>query len=84
MNMQNTQLSLRHESSSRRWPRLAVLVGVVVLTPAVVGLVAGMLGLFSVDRLALGAGSGLRTLAAIAVCGCLLAAAGCWKLELER
>lgn len=55
-----------------------VILGILILVVSVVFLVGSLLGIFSIESLALGQQSGLRTLAGGAVAGCLLAAIGYW------
>ena len=64
--------------------RWAVIVGVVMLVPTALWLAAGILGLVSTQAMAVAGVSGLRVLASCAVAGCLLAAIGSWKQELEQ
>ncbi len=60
----------------RRW---CVRLGLLMLGSAVLGLVGLMIGAVSSADLAIGEQSGFRTLAEIAVIGCLLAAIGYWN-----
>ena len=59
----------------RRWLRG---IGVCMLALAALGTVAVATGVIASDALAIGPQSGFRTLAEIAVIGCLLAAIGYW------
>ena len=52
--------------------------GIVLLLPSGCYFVLGMLGLVLTEPLAVGASSGLRTIASVAVMACLLAAVGYW------
>ena len=59
----------------RRWLRG---IGICMLAVAALGTVGVITGAIASDALAIGAQSGFRTLAEIAVIGCLLAAIGYW------
>lgn len=65
-------------SPVRRW---LVRIGIALLLPGFLLLLAAMLGLFASDIFALGGISGLRVLASISITGCLLAAIGYWDEE---
>lgn len=58
-------------------------VGTAIAVPSSIYLVLGMLGLVPTDFLTLGPSSGLKTVASIAVLGCLIAAVGYWD-DYER
>ena len=60
-----------------------VRLGTAMVIPSSIYLVLGMIGLVPTDFLALGPSSGLRTVASIAVLGCLIAAVGYWD-DYER
>lgn len=51
-------------------------VGVILLAPATIWLLGGMLGLLPTDGAAIAGYSGLRVIGSVAVSGCLLAAIG--------
>ena len=55
-----------------------VILGILLLAASGVLLVGSLLGIVSMESLAVGQQSGLRTLAGGAVAGCLLAAIGDW------
>ncbi|NIV17441.1 MAG: hypothetical protein GWN47_03310 [Woeseiaceae bacterium] len=55
-----------------------VILGILLLAVSVVFLIGSFLGIVSMESLAIGQQSGLRTLAGGAVVGCLLAAIGYW------
>ena len=69
------KLDLKNLEDARR---ILVIIGILLLTVSVVFLVGSLLGLVSMESLAVGQQSGLRTLAGVAVVGCLLAAIGYW------
>ena len=69
------KLDLKNLEDARR---ILVIIGILLLTVSVVLLVGSLLGLVSMESLAVGQQSGLRTLAGVAVVGCLLAAIGYW------
>ena len=52
--------------------------GLLLLVPSGAYFVLGLLGLVPTEFLSIGSSSGLRTVASIAISGCLLAAIGCW------
>jgi hypothetical protein len=56
--------------------RLLVRTGITLLVPSIIYLALGMLGLLPTEPLAVGESSGLKTIASVAVAGCLLAAVG--------
>ncbi|MDX1405760.1 MAG: hypothetical protein R3192_14535 [Woeseiaceae bacterium] len=55
-----------------------IVIGILLLAVSGAFLVGSLLGIFSMEFVAIGQQSGLRTLAAVAVVGCLLAAIGYW------
>lgn len=57
---------------------LLVRSGIALLIPSGCYFLLGILGLVPTEFLAIGSGSGLRTVASVAVAGCLLAAIGYW------
>ena len=58
--------------------KILVILGILLLVVSGVFLVGSLLGIVSMESLAIGQQSGLRTLAGVAVVGCLLAAIGYW------
>lgn len=69
------KLYLENLSRSRK---TLVIVGIIMLAVSGVFLVGSLFGIVSMQSLAIGQQSGLRTLAGGAVVGCLLAAIGYW------
>lgn len=67
-----------HVRNLTRLRKSFVGVGFACLLVAAVLFVGSLVGLFAIDSLAVFGQSGLRTLAGIAVAGCLLAAIGYW------
>ena len=68
-------------STTRRVQRLRpalVKTGLCLLVPSGVYFTLGLLGLVPTEFLAVGSSSGLRTVASVAIGGCLLAAIGYW------
>ena len=61
------------------WKKLTALAGLGVLFVAVVLAASCLVGAISIDTFAIAGQSGIRTLAGIAVTGCLLAAIGFWE-----
>lgn len=59
--------------------RILIVTGLILLTPSVIYLLLGMTGLVPTDFLAIGSNSGLRSIASVAVVGCLLTAIGYWE-----
>ena len=54
-------------------------IGVVLLITAVALFAGQILGLMPADALSIGGQNSLRTVASVAVGGCLLIAIGCWE-----
>lgn len=71
------KLKLQPEKFERTRKTLVVL-GILLLAVSGILWVGSLLGIISMESLAIGQQSGLRTLAAGAVAGCLLAAIGSW------
>jgi len=69
------KLYLENLSGSRK---TLVIVGIIMLAVSGAFLVGSLFGIVSMQSLAIGQQSGLRTLAGGAVVGCLLAAIGYW------
>lgn len=61
--------------AARRW---LVRVGLTLVVPSSLYFALGLVGLVPTEPFALGPSSGLRTIASLAVLGCLLAAIGYW------
>ena len=55
-----------------------VIVGILLLFISSIFLIGSLLGIVSIESLVIGQQSGLRTLAGVAVVGCLFAAIGYW------
>lgn len=64
--------------TARTARQLLVRSGIALLIPSGCYFLLGILGLVPTEFLAVGSGSGLRTVASVAVAGCLLAAIGYW------
>ena len=60
------------------WQKIAVIAGVLTLLVASIFFGGCLLGLLSFDQFSVGGQSGLRTIAGVAISGCLLAAIGFW------
>lgn len=58
--------------------KILVILGILLLVVSGVFLIGSLLGIVSMELLAVGQQSGVRTLAGGAVVGCLLAAIGYW------
>lgn len=58
--------------------KISIRSGLFLITLASVCFLGGLFGLLELESFAFGGSSGLRTLAGIAVAGCLLAAVGTW------
>ena len=58
--------------------RLLIRLGIALLVPSGIYFLLGVVGVAPTDFLAIGSSSGLRTVASVAVAGCLLAAIGYW------
>ena len=58
--------------------RILVRTGIALIVPSVPFFALAMLGVVQVDVVAIGDNSGLRTIASVAVLGCLMAAIGYW------
>jgi hypothetical protein len=55
-----------------------VRIGIGALVPSLIYFVLGLMGLVATEWLSIGANSGLRAVASIAVLGCVMAAIGYW------
>jgi hypothetical protein len=62
----------------------SIRLGVALIVTAVLWLGSAMLGIVSTELTSFAGDSGLRSIAAIAVIGCVLGALGCWKEEQEK
>ena len=74
-------MDIIEHSTTRRVKRLRpvlIKIGILLLVPSGIYFVLGLLGLVPTEFLAIGSSSGLRTVASVAVAGCLLAAIGFW------
>ena len=60
------------------WQKIAVIAGVLTLLAASIFFVGCLLGILTFDQFSVGGQSGLRTIAGVAISGCLLAAIGFW------
>jgi len=60
------------------WQRLAVSIGLITLVAASLIFVSCLVGFLAFNQFGIGGQSGLRTIAGIAISGCLLAAIGYW------
>ena len=60
------------------WQKIAVLAGLLTLLAASIFFVGCLLGIFAFDQFSVGGQSGLRTIAGVAISGCVLAAIGFW------
>ena len=60
------------------WQKMAVFLGVFILSMAILIFAGCLVGLLAFDQFSVGGQSGLRTIAGIAISGCLLAAIGYW------
>ena len=60
------------------WQRMVVFLGVFILSMATLIFAGCLVGLLAFDQFSVGGQSGLRTIAGIAISGCLLAAIGYW------
>tara|TARA_B100001057_G_scaffold403338_1_gene415563 strand:+ start:3418 stop:3651 length:234 start_codon:yes stop_codon:yes gene_type:complete len=63
--------------------RFIVVLCIILIVPSLIWLIAGMFGLLPTGHLSIGASSGERTLASVAVGSCIVAAIACFKLEKE-
>lgn len=63
----------------RRISRILIGFGVLLIVPALIVIALQMLGVIGSDLFALGATSGIRVVASVAVFGCLMAAIGYWE-----
>tara|TARA_Y100001970_G_scaffold158196_1_gene193493 strand:- start:7947 stop:8165 length:219 start_codon:yes stop_codon:yes gene_type:complete len=70
MKLNNDQLQL--------WQRVVVVLGLLILIIASIFFVGCLGGVLAFDQFSIGGQSGLRTIAGIAISGCLLAAIGFW------
>lgn len=63
--------------------RTLVLVGNALTVIGCLGLVLGAIGVFDLDRIAIGISSGVRVIGSVAIVGCLLSAIGygIWELR---
>lgn len=60
------------------WQKVTVIAGLLILIAASLLFAGCLLGLLAFDLFSFGGQSGLRTIAGIAISGCLLAAIGFW------
>ena len=58
--------------------RVLVRTGISLIVPSLICLALAMAGILRADIFAIGANGGLRTIAAVAILGCLMAAIGYW------
>ena len=63
---------------NKRHLRRLLPLGYSIVVPSTVYFVLGIVGLVPTDFLSIGDGSGLRSIGAIAVSGCLITAIGYW------
>lgn len=66
------------DSKIRKLKKIILVPGVLALILAVMLFAMSMMGFFELGTFALAGNSGIRTLAGLAVTGCLLAAIGYW------
>ena len=60
------------------WQKLAVMLGLFILMMALLLFLACLAEVLAFDQFSIGGQSGLRTIAGVAISGCLLAAIGFW------
>ena len=60
------------------WQKIAVIAGLLTLLAASIFFLGCLLGIVTFDQFSVGGQSGLRTIAGVAISGCLLAAIGFW------
>jgi len=60
------------------WQKMVVVPGLFILVTATVIFIGCLLGVLAFDQFSYGGQSGIRTIAGIAISGCLLAAIGYW------
>tara|TARA_B100000579_G_scaffold149228_1_gene121109 strand:+ start:3281 stop:3499 length:219 start_codon:yes stop_codon:yes gene_type:complete len=60
------------------WQKMVVVVGLLILAISTVIFTGCLLGVLAFDQFSYGGQSGIRTIAGIAISGCLLAAIGYW------
>ena len=60
------------------WQKVAVMAGLLTLLAASMFFVGCLSGILAFDQFSIGGQSGLRTIAGVAISGCLLAAIGFW------
>ncbi len=60
------------------WQKMVVFLGIFILAASVLIFIGCLLGLLTFSQFSVGGQSGIRTIAGIAISGCLLAAIGYW------
>ena len=65
-------------NQSQPWQKTVVFLGILTLGLASLIFVGCLIGILAFDQFSVGGQSGIRTIAGIAITGCLLAAIGYW------
>ena len=65
-------------NQSQPWQKTVISLGILTLGLASIVFIGCLLGLLAFDQFSVGGQSGIRTIAGIAITGCLLAAIGYW------
>ncbi len=61
--------------------KVLITFGLILILASCLTILMGLLGIFSMDLFAIGFSSGIRTLASVAITGCLVGAIGHWIKE---
>jgi hypothetical protein len=73
-----SKYALNQKVVSGSFRSVLTVAGLVLVALSGIMLILGATGVFPIEGLAIGSSPGLKTIAAIAVLGCLLAAVGYW------